>query len=191
MSAGKAHGGERRCAPVPRVRVRKATLRDLDLLVEQRRRMWADMGEVDPDSAEAREADAVYRRWARTKLRQPRRFVGLVAERGGQVVGGGAVWVMDTQPSPWNPRGKTPYLLSMYTNPDARGRGVASAIVEAALAWAKAEGHHGMRLHASRMGRGVYERFGFGRTWEMRLDWARRDRATRRGKPRKRAKPSR
>ncbi|HEV8361490.1 MAG TPA: GNAT family N-acetyltransferase, partial [Candidatus Thermoplasmatota archaeon] len=151
---------------MPRIRVRRATARDLDWLVEHRRKMWVDMGELDPATPQARAADRVYRRWARAKLRQRHRFLGLIAERDGRVVGGGCVWVMDTQPNPWNPRGRTPYLLSMYTHPDARGEGVASAIVEAAIAWAKAEGHHVMRLHASRLGRGVYARFGFERSWE-------------------------
>jgi GNAT superfamily N-acetyltransferase len=64
---------------------------------------------------------------------------------------------------------------------------VASAIVRAALAWAAEQGHHVMRLHASRMGRGVYERFGFERSWEMRLDWSRRPRG-RRAKPSRRAR---
>lgn len=174
-----------------RLRVRRATARDLDVLVEHRRRMWVDMGELDPESPAAAAADRVYRRWARAKLRQKGRFAGFIAELDGREVGGGVVWVMDTQPNPWNPRGRTPYLLSMYTHPDARGQGVASAVVKAAIAWAKDEGHHVMRLHASKMGRGVYERFGFERSWEMRLAWGTRAHRKQRGKPRSRARRAR
>lgn len=166
----------RRCRRVPKLRIRRATLRDLGVLVEHRRRMFVDMGDLDPASPRAKAADRRYRAWARAKLRQRARFAAFVAERDGQVVGSGCVWVMDTQPSPWNPRARTPYLLSIYTHPEARGQGVASLIVKAALAWSKARGHRIMRLHASRQGRGVYRRFGFERSWEMRLDWSGRER---------------
>jgi RimJ/RimL family protein N-acetyltransferase len=103
---------------------------------------------------------------------------------------------MDTQPNPWNPKGRTPYLLSMYTRPEARGRGVASAIVRAAIAWSTQHGHRIMRLHASAQGRGVYARFGFERSWEMRRDGSDRPRhaaanALRPRPPRARPRPPR
>jgi GNAT superfamily N-acetyltransferase len=61
-----------------------------------------------------------------------------------------------------------PYLLSMYTEPRYRGLGVASGVVEKALEWCRSNGFHQLRLHASKMGRKVYLKHGFERTWEMR-----------------------
>ncbi len=75
------------------------------------------------------------------------------------------------QPRPGYKRGVQPYLLSMYTEPDFRGRGVASRIVEAAVDWTRAQGYPSVRLHASDMGRRVYQRLGFKRAWEMKLDF--------------------
>jgi GNAT superfamily N-acetyltransferase len=61
-----------------------------------------------------------------------------------------------------------PYLLSMYTEPGSRGLGVASGVVEKAVEWCRSNGYPQLRLHASKMGRKVYLKHGFERTWEMR-----------------------
>ena len=148
------------------IRIRRATLHDLDVLVHQRREMWREIG--DHTDAELDEADHVYRRWARQRLRSGT-LVGWVAEtRDRRVVAGGCVWLQEIQPRPGRTDRVQPYLLSMYTEPGARGRGLASHIVREALRWAKARGHARMTLHAADLGRGVYERLGFTRTWEMR-----------------------
>jgi GNAT superfamily N-acetyltransferase len=61
-----------------------------------------------------------------------------------------------------------PYLLSMYTEPGSRGLGVASGVVGKALEWCRKNQFPQLRLHASVMGRKVYLKHGFKRTWEMR-----------------------
>ena len=86
----------------------------------------------------------------------------------------GAVWVREIQPRPGAALRRQPYLLSMYTEPAFRGKGLATKIVETAIAWAKARGFPSMTLHASDLGRGVYEKLGFRMTTEMRLRFARR-----------------
>jgi len=58
----------------------------------------------------------------------------------------------------------------MYTEPEFRRRGVASMVVSKAIEWCRKKGYGRLMLHASEMGRSVYKRFGFRRTWEMRLD---------------------
>ena len=65
-----------------------------------------------------------------------------------------------------------PYLLSMYTEPDFRRRGVASMVVKEAINWCRKNKYERLMLHASEMGRKVYSQLGFKRTWEMRLDLA-------------------
>ncbi len=75
-----------------------------------------------------------------------------------------------TQPHPERRKRKQPYLMSMFTEPSVRGKGVASEIVRAAVEWSRANGYTYVMLHASEMGRGVYERLGFERlVWLMRL----------------------
>ncbi|MGO9646168.1 MAG: GNAT family N-acetyltransferase [Candidatus Bathyarchaeia archaeon] len=58
----------------------------------------------------------------------------------------------------------------MYTEPRWRGLGLGSRIVGEAVKWANKNGHADFRLHASSMGRSLYLRQGFKRTWEMKLE---------------------
>ncbi|HEY7264314.1 MAG TPA: GNAT family N-acetyltransferase [Trebonia sp.] len=60
-------------------------------------------------------------------------------------------------------------LVSMWVRPDARGRGVAGALVSAAAGWAKARGHGAMYLwvaESNTSARRLYERCGFAATGE-------------------------
>lgn len=135
--------------------------------------MWEDIErENHPTKPLLDRADVVFRRWARPRLKD-RSLVGFIAEdASGSFLGSGAVWLQPSQPRPWWEGGTIPYLMSMYVRPEARGRGVASAIVRAAIAWSRAKGFPRIVLHASEMGRGVYARIGFERTWEMRYPLA-------------------
>jgi len=148
-------------------RVRLATVRDLDVLVRHRRRMFEEISNASPAELDA--VDSIYRRWARTRLRSGR-YVGFIVEtRGGRIPASGAIWLMPLPPRPQTRGGYAPYLMSMYTEREDRGRGHASMVVRAALRWAKAHGYPVVILHASDEGKGVYERAGFRGTSEMRL----------------------
>ena len=57
----------------------------------------------------------------------------------------------------------------MWTDPKHRRRGLGRRIVEAILAWGRANGITRFTLHASNDGRPLYERYGFRPTNEMRL----------------------
>lgn len=115
--------------------------------------------------------DRAYRRWVRAEMGAGRFAAFVAAGPDGTPLGSGAVWLVPSQPRPARTaRSETPYLLSMFTEPAAREQGVAGRIVQAALAWARARRYPRMTLHASRMGRRVYERMGFVATNEMRRD---------------------
>jgi GNAT superfamily N-acetyltransferase len=57
----------------------------------------------------------------------------------------------------------------MYTERNHRGRGIASAIVKAAIEWCKGKDYERITLNASEKGRNVYARQGFEQSSEMRL----------------------
>lgn len=157
--------GPPRARGVARTPVRPATLADLGTLALHRRFMWEEI--ADFDEAALDEADRAYRRWLRPRLRAGT-LAGFVAERRGEPVASGCVWLQPIQPRPLAPE-RQPYVLSMWTEPDARGRGLARRIVQACVAWSRARGYASVALHAAPLGRGVYEGLGFERTWEMRL----------------------
>ncbi len=151
-----------------RVKLRRATRHDLDVLVRQRRGMWFDMGERNRIKLD--EHDRTFRRWVRLRLKS-RKVVGWVAETdGGDVVAGAIVWLRPSISEPGVRRLVQPYLLSMYTEPKWRRLGLASRIAAEAIRWAKINGYGEIRLHASSMGRRIYIRQGFRRTWEMKRE---------------------
>jgi len=163
--------------PAP-FRVRATRRSDGSILVRHRRRMWEDIG--GRTRAELDRADGPYRRWLATETAHGR-LRGFVAEAAdGTVLGSGMLWLQPSQPRP-GPLGRKgmPYILSMFTEPTARGRGVASKIVRAMIDWARRSGYRRLVLHASRYGRPVYARLGFADGNEMRLDLTARPRRRR------------
>ena len=147
-------------------RVRRATLKDVNLLVRHRRLMWVDIARHTKRQLDA--ADPVYRRWIAARLRSGTAAAFIVEARGAPVASG-VLWLMESHPRPGWSRTTQGYLLSMYTEPAFRRRGAAASIVRAALRWSKAQGVDRVTLHAAPKGRRVYEREGFRRTHEMRV----------------------
>jgi len=151
-------------------RLRKAGLDDLADLTVHRQEMWRSIGHHT--AAEIRTHGAPYRRWLRPRLASGE-VVAFVAMAGPEVVGSGALWFMPQEPRPGIPKGRVPYIMSMYTRPEHQRRGIASAIVGELVRVARKSGAGRVTLHAADQGRPVYERLGFEPTAEMRL-WLRR-----------------
>lgn len=92
-----------------------------------------------------------------------------VAEEGGRVIGTCLATLSDGRSNIL--RDVSAMLAGIYVEPDHRGRGIARQLTEAAIAWCKDRGCVRVRLHASAMGRPLYESLGFGPATEMmRLD---------------------
>ena len=119
--------------------------------------------------------DRTYRKWVLGEMRA-RRLIGLVVETPtGRAIGSGVVWLQPSQPRPGRlSRLSMPYFMSMFTEPEFRGRGVATLLVEEMVRWATVRGFRRIFLHASIAGRPVYARLGFENGNEMRLDLPRR-----------------
>ncbi len=148
--------------------IRRATRPDLDLLIHQRRAMWEDIGIRGQRSL--KNADRIYRKWAKGRLRNGN-LLGWVVETPEHIVaGGGCLWLRPEQPRPSMPMQVEPYLLSMYTERQFRRNGVASKIIDEAVKWCRRNGYRRLLLHASNKGRSLYRKYGFVRTREMRLD---------------------
>jgi ribosomal protein S18 acetylase RimI-like enzyme len=120
---------------------------------------------------EHRVGDSAYRKFLRDAI-PSKRFAGFVAETtDGEVVAGACVWMREIQPHPGRISPKRgAYLMSVYTASNFRGRGLARTLVKQCMNWARKNGSVQMSLHASKMGRKMYKRLGFERTWEMRID---------------------
>ena len=120
---------------MPGFRLRRATTKDIPLLVQHRRKMFEEM--ASPTEEELSVHDASYRAWAREMMKRGLLHVYVVETRSGQPAASGGVWLREMQPSPGHPHGMVPYVLSVYTRPEFRRKGLASMIVEEAMGWAQ------------------------------------------------------
>jgi GNAT superfamily N-acetyltransferase len=95
--------------------------------------------------------------------------VGFVADVDGRVVGGGVGILEHRMPGPGN--GLHGYIMSMATDPEHRGQGIAGGVVDALLAWFKERDVRVVDLHASAQGDPVYRARGFAEARYPELRW--------------------
>jgi GNAT superfamily N-acetyltransferase len=149
-------------------RIRRASVADLPLLAQHRSAMFEEYGPMTPEEREV--ASEAYPGWARRMIKKGLFHGYIVHDGGGNVAASGCVWLRETQPSRGVGASLIPYLMSVYTVPAFRRNGLASLVVTEAMEWAKSRGYPRMTLHASPIGRRVYARLGWKRTWEMEVD---------------------
>jgi len=94
----------------------------------------------------------------------------LIADPSGRVVAGGGIILLEHHAGPSDPTPLRPVIVNVYTEAAYRGRGLARALMNQAVAWCREQGLHRVFLHASPQGRPLYESMGFRSTPEMRLD---------------------
>jgi len=148
------------------IATRMATEDDAALIAEHRRRMFADSGMAEASAMDEMVANFV--EWVRPRLRDGR-YLGWLMEDDGAVVAGAGMWLMDFPPHWMDAEAVRAYLLNFYVEPATRGRGLAEQMLQLALDEARRRGIGVVSLHASRMGRPIYERNGFEGTNEMML----------------------
>ena len=157
---------------------RLATVDDAASIAEQRRRMFVDSGQAESAAMDRMFTNFVD--WVRPRL-EDGRYLGRLVEEDGEadssaslrndkkVVGGAGMWLMDFPPHFLDPEPVRAYLLNFCVAPSARGRGLAETLLKITVDEAKRRGIQVVSLHASHMGRPIYERNGFAGTNEMIL----------------------
>lgn len=161
---GGRHGqalDERTCA----VALRRATPDGALLLATHRARVWQEVGDWGP------ELDAQIPAWERYfhGAIADETYVAYVAERDGEIVGSGALLMQRAVPRPGYEAEFDARMHSVYVLPHARRRGIARAIVEALVAYARARPVLRIVLHPSDEARPLYESLGFTVANEMVL----------------------
>ncbi|MGA7860507.1 MAG: GNAT family N-acetyltransferase, partial [Thermoplasmata archaeon] len=112
----------------------------------------------------------LYKRWMLPRLNSGEVVELLIEAPATGVVASGGIWFRPEQPRPEATKLDVPYLFSMYTEPEFRGRGLAGRLVREAIRICRGLGYGRVVLHAAPLGRRLYRKAGFERTWEMRLD---------------------
>jgi ribosomal protein S18 acetylase RimI-like enzyme len=95
----------------------------------------------------------------------------LVAEKDGTFVGLAGAYLPATQRTEVALR-PFAYICNVYVSPEFRRQGLARALTQQTIEWAKACGCDVVRLRASHMGRPVYESMGFKPSDELELGLA-------------------
>ena len=157
--------------------VRPATGADLDVISDQRARMFSDMGELSNELFDSFRARSLI---VLRELFTQRKYFGWVASpkyQPAKIVGGAGVALRQVAPHPQPSAnggfeivsGRQAIIQNVYTEPEWRRRGLAALLIETIIDWTREQGIESVVLHASEQGRAVYQRLGFVATTEMRL----------------------
>ena len=138
-------------------RVRRATLADADVLVQQRIAMFTDM-QVPLDAAAL---DPAFRAWLAQTMTAGTYRAWLAETAGGEVAGGGGITIIPWPPGPHYAGDRLAFVYNVYTERPHRRRGLARLIMDTIHDWCRAEGITSVALNASRDGRPLYESMGY------------------------------
>lgn len=146
--------------------IRAATVDDIPEILEQRKRMYQDMGH--------REAEALSRMVSTSReflgnAIPAGYFRGWLATAEGKIVAGGAVLLSPWPSHTYDGECLRATILNVYTYPEFRRQGIARQLMRHMIDWCRNQGLAMVYLHASKDGRTLYESLEFEPTTEMRL----------------------
>jgi GNAT superfamily N-acetyltransferase len=147
------------------INIREAGPEDLKYLVHHRRAMFQEMG--FRDAAVLSQVEDSSREYFSEALRTGTYKAWVAEDANGSVVGGGGIVIAGWPGYPGENLAKRAWILNMYTEPEARRRGVAQKLLKVIIEWCRAAGFRSVSLHASPAGRPLYEAAGFQPTNEM------------------------
>ena len=143
--------------------IQLATESDIQYLIEFRQLLFKSMGFSEDiiqgmlpyftNYFEEHLKDGTYKSWLVT--------------RDGKFVATGGMVVDQHPPSPSNKSGKIAYIMSMYTMPEYRNKGIAKQILESMIEYARDQGITTLSLHTTDMARPLYAELGFKPSNEM------------------------
>ena len=149
------------------VTIRQTTIADVPDLVRLRRAMFEAMG--FDDAAQLDAADAASAAYFATAIPSGEFHGWLAFTPENEAVGSGGAVIDRHPPGPSNLSGRSGYIMNIVTMPRYRRLGIARRIIQTMLEWLAEQGIRRVELHATGMGRSLYEELGFVDSNEMRL----------------------
>jgi GNAT superfamily N-acetyltransferase len=139
--------------------IRRATTDDASIVAEHRARMFLDMDRIDG----ARTATMIEQL---TPMLRPMLASGeyhgwFVTAEDETIVAGAGVQIRRLLPRPETEVAREALVVNVYVQPDYRRQGLARRLMEEILGWSREQGVERVSLHASTMGRPLYESLGF------------------------------
>ena len=141
--------------------IRKAELSDLELLMEWRMRVLAEVyaDDENKNSETVRENNNAY---YREHLADNSHTACFAFEAGTErIVGCGGICYQKEMPSPDNLTGTNGYLMNIYTIPEVRSEGIGRKIIEYLINDAKERGTEKIFLESSGVAKNLYHEIGF------------------------------
>ena len=138
---------------------KKATIADIDELVRTRITVLRAANKLSDDvdmSVVEKESYAYYKRALETG-----EHIAYLVYDNRTFLGAGGVSFYQVMPTYHNPTGKKAYIMNMYTKPEYRRQGIAFHTLDLLVEEAKARGIKAILLEATKMGRVLYEKYGF------------------------------
>lgn len=137
---------------------------DLELICRHREVMFLEAG---GDPAALRVMTEHFRPWLRVRLEDGRYYGFMVMDEGSPAAGIGLMSI-DWPPHPAHPtQDQRGYVLNVFVEPAYRRRGLATALMKLAEAEFARRGLGFAVLHATEVGRPVYQALGWAATREM------------------------
>jgi GNAT superfamily N-acetyltransferase len=145
--------------------IRRATPDDAAIVAEHRARMFQDIGRLDPTRATAMMEQV---QPMLGPMLASGEYVGwLAVAESGAVVAGAGVQVRWLLPLPETFVDREALIVNVYVQPAYRRLGLARRLMAAVLDWCREQSIERVSLHASSMGRPLYESLSFTPTNEM------------------------
>ena len=141
--------------------IRKAELSDLELLMEWRMRVLAEVfaDDENKNSETVRENNNAY---YREHLADNSHTACFAFEAGTEkIIGCGGICYQKEMPSPDNLTGTNGYLMNIYTLPEVRSEGIGRRIVKYLISDAKERGTEKIFLESSGVAKKLYHEIGF------------------------------
>lgn len=144
--------------------VRRVLPEDAEVICVHREAMFLEAG---GDPATLRVMSEHFRPWLLPRL-QDGRYYGFAVVDGGTVAAAIGLMSIEWPPHPAHPQtDQRGYVLNVYVEPTYRRRGLASKLMKLGDAEFTRRGLGFAVLHATEVGRPVYEGLGWGKTAEM------------------------
>ena len=139
--------------------IRRATLDDLDKLVNLRIQFLREAEQVGADTSST-ELQRSLRRYLKKHLEDDS-FVAWLAQEGEEVIGTSGICFYCVPPTFGNSSGDVGYIMNMWTRPDRRRQGIGQSLLDKLIEEASARGIRKVLLDTTDMGRPLYAKNGF------------------------------
>jgi predicted acetyltransferase len=146
-------------ASMSEITYHRATLNDVGALIDSRVEFLCEFWGEQPSEL-LKEFRAQLEEYFSSGIRS-NVYISYIARHGSEIAGVGGMVIRHQPGSFRNPSGKVGYLMSMYTVPVFRKRGICTSILNALLNDAKKMGVIMFELHATKEGEPVYRKNGF------------------------------